>query len=86
MHSQGREALQAATAADREQGYSPLRDPEHPMYNPAQVDNGAPIHWVIVWEDDEPEEDADDGEDSEEACPEPSRRANPRWRTIKDDS
>ena len=72
-----REALENAIAADREEGYSPIRDPEHPMYRPGHVEDGPHNDWGIVWEDDKPEDDAGDGEDSEEE--------NPRWRTIKDE-
>ena len=72
-----REALEAAIAADREEGYSPLCDPEHPMYNAGHVEDGPHNDWGIVWEDDEPEDEAGAGEDSEEE--------NPRWRTVKDE-
>ena len=68
-----REALQAAIAADREEGYSPARDPEHPLYNPAHVEDGPHNDWGIVWEGDEPENDPSDAEE------------NPRWRTVKDE-
>ncbi len=71
-----REALQTAIAAVREEGYSPLRDPEHPMYNASHIEDGPHNYRGIVWEDDEPEEDTGDGEVSEEQ--------NPRWRTVND--
>ena len=67
----------AAPVADREEGYRSLRDPEHPMYRPGHVEDGPHNDWGIVWEDDEPEDDVDDGEASEEE--------NPRWRTVKDE-
>ena len=68
--------MSAAIAADREKSYSPLREPEHSMYNPAHVEDEPDNDWGILWEDDEPKDDVGGGEDSEEE--------NPRWRTISD--
>ena len=71
-----REALEAAIAADREEGYSPIRDPEHAMYRPSRTEDGPENDYGIVWEDDEPEDEAGEGEGEEE---------NPRWRGLKDE-
>lgn len=71
-------ALDAAIAADREEGYSAIRDPEHEMYKPGHVEDGPHNDWGIVWEDDEPEDEAGDGVDGEDA-------ERVRWRTVKDE-
>ena len=71
-----RAALEEAIAADREEGYSPLRDPEHELYNPALAARRAEDGEVELpewWDEEVAEMEAEEAETS------------PRWRTLKDD-
>lgn len=78
-----RQALQDAEAADREEGYSPWRDPDHELYRgplPNEPEGVVSFGWTGKEDGDEDaagDEDADGGGAEE--------RKGPRVRRLKDD-
>lgn len=54
---------------DREEGYSPLRNPELPIYKPGHLEDGPHNDSGIVWEDDEPEDNPGDGRTARRRTP-----------------
>ncbi|MXO50320.1 hypothetical protein GRI42_03265 [Erythrobacter gaetbuli] len=71
-----REALEAAIAADRAEGYNPRRDPEHEMYNPnhaRRTHEDGEVQLPEWWDDEVAEMEAEEEEN------------RLRLRTLKDE-